>query len=38
MTGAIRRALRKAYGIGICSVEEIVERAAQSAPVNMIQR
>jgi hypothetical protein len=27
-TRAVKRALRKAYGIGICSVEEIVERAA----------
>src|ERR1700757_3289137 len=31
-TRAVNRALRKAYGIGICSVEEIGSFAAQPAP------
>jgi hypothetical protein len=31
-TRAVNRALRKAYGIGICSVEEIGALAGQSAP------
>jgi hypothetical protein len=31
-TRAVNRALRKAYGIGICSVEEIGSFAAQSGP------
>jgi len=32
-TRAVNRALRKAYGIGICSVEEIGSVATQSGPV-----
>src|SRR5262249_7034277 len=36
-TRAVNRALRKAYGIGLCSVEELVWRTHSPAPANTSQ-
>ena len=37
-TRAVNRALRKAYGIGICSVEELGSRSCEKAPQTEVRR
>jgi hypothetical protein len=37
-TRAVNRALRKAYGIGICSVEEIISMATRTGPQSSVRK